>query len=93
MNLVTLEDIVMSYDKVAQARSLKVGTKQTVKAIEANKAIEVIVAADASPLVVQKTIDLAEKNAVPITYVDSMRKLGEACKIDVKAATVAIIYE
>ncbi|MBM7650362.1 large subunit ribosomal protein L7A [Bacillus ectoiniformans] len=83
----------MSYDKVAQARSLKVGTKQTVKAIEANKAKEVIVAADASPLIVQKTIDLAEQNAVPITYVDSMRKLGEACGIDVKAAAVAIIYE
>ena len=28
---------------------------------------------------------------VPITYVDSMKKLGKACGIEVGAATVAII--
>ena len=33
---------------------------------------------------------LAQKNDVPITYVDSMKKLGKACGIEVGAATVAI---
>jgi large subunit ribosomal protein L7A len=93
MNLVTLEDIVMSYDKVAEAKRIKIGTKQTVKALEANNAKEIFIAVDANPMLVKKAIDLANKQTVEIVYVDSMRKLGKACGIDVKAAAVAIIYE
>jgi len=93
MNLVTLEDVRMSYEKVAKAKSLKVGTKQTVKAIERNMANEVIIAADANPSIIKLVAELAEKEAVPVTYVESMRKLGETCGIDVKAAAVAIVNE
>ncbi|WP_100332785.1 50S ribosomal protein L7ae-like protein [Bacillus xiapuensis] len=83
----------MSYEKVAKAKSLRIGTKQTVKALERNTVSEVIVAEDANPAIMNVVAELAEHKMVPITYVDSMHKLGRACGIDVKAAAVAIINE
>jgi large subunit ribosomal protein L7A len=80
----------MSYEKVAQADNLIVGTKQTVKALKAGNVLEVIIAEDADPKVVNKVIEIAEDMNVPLTKVDSMKKLGKACGIDVGAATVAI---
>jgi large subunit ribosomal protein L7A len=80
----------MSYEKVAQADKLIVGTKQTVKALKAGYVLEVIIAEDADPKVVNKVIEIAKDMNVPLTKVDSMKKLGKACGIDVGAATVAI---
>lgn len=80
----------MSYEKVAQAQEKIVGTKQTIKALEELQVSEIIVAADADPKVIHKVMALAEKQGVPFLKVDSMKKLGKACGIDVSAATVAI---
>ncbi|MDQ0255999.1 large subunit ribosomal protein L7A [Evansella vedderi] len=80
----------MSYEKVVQATEKIVGTKQTLKALEDKQVKEIIVAADADPKVISKVLSLAEKLNVPHSEVDSMRKLGKACGIEVAAATVAI---
>lgn len=87
---ITLEGESMSYEKVMQAKEIIVGTKQTLKALEDDTIKEVIIANDADLRIVQKVKMLADKKGVPITYVESMRKLGKACKIDVGAATVGI---
>lgn len=80
----------MSYEKVAQAKNLIIGTKQTVKALKNGKVKELIVAKDADLRITAKVIEAAEETNVPVTYVDSMKKLGKACGIDVGAATVAL---
>ncbi|WP_141434110.1 50S ribosomal protein L7ae-like protein [Bacillus sp. 03113] len=80
----------MSYEKVLQAKSYIVGTKQTVKALKAGDVSQVLVAKDADPKVIGKVIHTAKEVNVPIIHVDSMKKLGKACGIDVGAATVAI---
>ncbi|UTR12504.1 50S ribosomal protein L7ae-like protein [Evansella sp. LMS18] len=80
----------MSYEKVVQAAEIVVGTKQTLKALEDKQVKELIVAEDADPRVLQKVITLADRHEVPTIKVDSMKKLGKACGIDVSAATVAI---
>lgn len=80
----------MSYEKVAQAKAIIIGTKQTVKALEAGSVIELVVATDADSKVTAKAIQTAIKLNVPISYVNSMKKLGKACEIEVGAATVAI---
>ncbi|WP_147535692.1 50S ribosomal protein L7ae-like protein [Bacillus marasmi] len=80
----------MSYEKVLQAEHIIIGTKQTVKALKSGSVIEVVVATDADLKVVSKVVQTAKEMEVPISYVDSMKKLGRACKIDVGAATVAI---
>ncbi|WP_216831089.1 50S ribosomal protein L7ae-like protein [Alkalihalobacterium elongatum] len=80
----------MSYEKVTQAENVVIGTKQTIKALEQGNAIEVIIANDAEARVVTKVQLLAQKKGVPITVVDSMKKLGKVCGIDVGAATVTL---
>ncbi|MBU9720231.1 MULTISPECIES: 50S ribosomal protein L7ae-like protein [Bacillaceae] len=80
----------MSYEKVVQAMEKVVGTKQTLKALEDEQVKEIIVAEDADPRVLQRVITQAEKTSVPWSKVDSKKKLGKACGIEVSAATVAI---
>jgi large subunit ribosomal protein L7A len=81
----------MSYEKVLQAQRIVIGTKQTVKALNEGQVKELIVATDAEPKVTAKLVNMASESDVPIRYVDSMKKLGKACGIEVGAATVAII--
>ena len=48
-------------------------------------------AVDADPKVTTKLIQQAHELEVPLLHVDSMKKLGKACGIEVGAAAVAII--
>jgi len=81
----------MSYEKVLQAGKIVIGTKQTIRALKEGKAMEVIVAEDADAPIIEKVTAAANEASVPITKVDSMKKLGKACKIQVGAAAVAIL--
>lgn len=83
--------MIMSYEKVLQADHIIVGTKQTVKALKKGTVKEVIIAEDADYYVTSIVAKTAQRENVPYTYVPSMRKLGQACRIEVNAATVAII--
>ncbi|MGE8207239.1 50S ribosomal protein L7ae-like protein [Heyndrickxia sp. NPDC080065] len=82
----------MSYEKVLQAKRIIVGTKQTVKALKTNNVNELIVAEDADPFIIEKVIRVANDMNIPISKVDSMKKLGKVCGIEVGAAAVAVIY-
>ncbi|WP_421382641.1 50S ribosomal protein L7ae-like protein [Bacillus salacetis] len=81
----------MSYEKVSQASEIIVGTKQTVKALKSGLVSQLVVADDADRKVTSKVIQAANDMNVPVARVDSMRKLGKSCGIDVGAAAVAII--
>lgn len=81
----------MSYDKVAQATNgIIIGTKQAIKAIKDDRIEEVIIAQDADTRVTNKVIELAQEMGVPVITVDSMKRLGKSCGIDVGTAAVAI---
>ncbi|ADM36169.1 MULTISPECIES: 50S ribosomal protein L7ae-like protein [Bacillaceae] len=81
----------MSYDKVSQAKSIIIGTKQTVKALKRGSVKEVVVAKDADPILTSSVVSLAEDQGISVSMVESMKKLGKACGIEVGAAAVAII--
>lgn len=81
----------MSYEKVLQARKVIVGTKQTAKSLKKGIVSELIIAEDADPRLTSEIANLAKESGVPISYVDSMKKLGKTCGIKVGAAVVAII--
>ncbi|MBB5325794.1 large subunit ribosomal protein L7A [Anoxybacillus tepidamans] len=81
----------MSYEKVLQAQQFVVGTKQTVRALKEGNVQEVIVAEDADPAIIDKIVTAAKEANIPVVKVDSMKKLGKVCKIQVGAAAVAII--
>ncbi|TGA96843.1 50S ribosomal protein L7ae-like protein [Sporolactobacillus shoreae] len=81
----------MSYEKVTQAKNgIIIGTKQALKALKENRIKEVIIAEDADVRVTNKVLTLAEELHVPVYPVDSMKKLGQACGIEVGASAVAI---
>ncbi|WP_099156802.1 50S ribosomal protein L7ae-like protein [Virgibacillus ndiopensis] len=81
----------MSYEKVTQVKSrLLIGTKQTLKAMKNGEISEVFIADDANQQMTQKVVNLAKQLDIPCERVDSMKKLGAACGIDVGASTVAI---
>lgn len=80
----------MSYEKVEQAKSLTIGTKQTAKAVEQGLAEEVVVAKDADKRITSKIVALCNEKGIPVSYVESMRRLGKACGIEVGAAVTAI---
>ncbi|MBM7580761.1 50S ribosomal protein L7ae-like protein [Jeotgalibacillus terrae] len=80
----------MSYEKVSQAKHIVVGSKQVVKALKAGSVKEVIVADDVDRHVIDRVLLTAEEMNVNVTHVDSMKKLGKACGIEVGAAAVAI---
>lgn len=81
----------MSYEKVAQVQSrIIIGMKQTLKAMKNGLVSEVYIAEDADNFVTEKVATLAEELEIPLKRVDSMKKLGAACGIDVGASTVAI---
>ena len=80
----------MSYEKVERAKELAIGINQTTKAVGNNTVEEVFIAKDADKRLTQKIVLLCKEKGVPVIYVDSMRRLGKACGIDVGAAIAAI---
>nr|WP_204501786.1 ribosomal L7Ae/L30e/S12e/Gadd45 family protein [Aquibacillus albus] len=81
----------MSYEKVAQVKAgLIIGTKQTIKAMKNGEAAEVVIAEDADQHITNKVSRLANEYNIPCYRVESKRKLGQVCGIDVSTAAVAI---
>jgi len=84
----------MSYEKLTQLQSrLIIGTKQTLKAMNNGEVCEVFIAEDADRHITDKVLAEAKKLQIPHMMVDSKKKLGKACDIDVGASTVAIKHE
>lgn len=70
---------------------LKIGAKQALKALNNGSAHAVYIAKDAEEHVTRQLVDIATEKGINIIYVDTMKQLGRACKIDVGAATAVII--
>lgn len=68
-----------------------VGTKQVRRALNGDSIELVYLAKDAEGKVVSAIIEQCEEKNIDIYYVDSMKELGKACKIDVSAATAALL--
>ena len=67
-----------------------VGAKQVLKAVEAGEAVRVFIASDADVFVTRRVYDACREKGVQVTEVPSMRELGEACGVQVKAAAAAV---
>ena len=68
-----------------------VGLKQVRRSVEEGTAKKVFLAEDVAPDIYEKIVALCKANSVEIEFADSMKQLGNACKIDVSAAVAAII--
>ncbi len=81
----------MPYNRVTQLQSrMIIGMKQTLKAMNNGEVSEIFIAQDVDQFITDKVIDEAKRLNISYTLVDSKKKLGEACNIDVNASVVAI---
>jgi large subunit ribosomal protein L7A len=83
----------MPVSTLDSAKKKTIGTKQTLKAVEKGLAESVYVAADADQHVLKPMSDVCKSKNIPLFKVESMRKLGEACGIEVGCASAAILKE
>ncbi len=72
-------------------RDVVVGIKQTLKMVEKNCISEVLVARDADFYVTASVVEAARSCGIPIIYVESKKKLGRMCGIEIGAATAGRI--
>lgn len=68
-----------------------VGTKQVKRALSNGDAEVVYIAKDADKRIVDEIIKACKEKQVELVYVSSMKELGKACKIDVSAASAALL--
>lgn len=89
--MIVTEENHMPYDRISQLQSrIIIGTKQTLKAMNNNEVEEVFVAKDIDAFISNELIEEANRLGIPYTFVDSKKKLGKACNIDVNASVAAI---
>jgi len=78
-------------NRLKNAPRKTVGTKQTLKAVEKNQASVVFIAEDAEEHVVSGLKELCRTKGIEMVFVPTMKELGQACGIDVGAASAAIL--
>ena len=68
-----------------------VGIKQVRKALREHRALEVILADDADPALLEPLEQACREGGVPVKHAASMKELGKACSISVGAACAATV--
>ena len=74
-----------------QADKRVVGTKQVLRALNADRAARVFLGKDAAGFIYHRINGLCEEKNVPVTVVDSMQELGRLCTVDVNTASAAVL--
>ncbi len=77
--------------EILQHEKKTVGIKQTTKALKQDIAKALYVAEDADAYLIDQLIELARSKHIEVIKIESMKKLGKACGIDVGAAAVAVL--
>lgn len=73
--------------------SFVVGMKQTLAMIDEGVLERVFVALDADAFVTREVIEAAENKNIPISYVESMKRLGRQFGIDIGAACAGVLLQ
>ncbi|HAE91953.1 ribosomal L7Ae/L30e/S12e/Gadd45 family protein [Tissierella praeacuta] len=68
-----------------------VGAKQVKRALNSQEIEAVFIAKDAENKITDEIKEICIDKHIQVIYVDNMKKLGDACGIDVNAATAALV--
>lgn len=68
-----------------------VGAKQVKRALNSQEIEAVFIAKDAENKITDEIKEICIDKQIQVIYVDNMKKLGDACGIDVNAATAALV--
>ena len=68
-----------------------IGLKQTLRAIQQDKVVQVFIASDIEDHITNKIVASCDDKNIPITALDlTQKELGKICQIEVGASVVAI---
>lgn len=79
------------FEELKNKNKLVIGTKQSLKAIKEGNVETLFIAKDAERHVTRSVEEEAKNSNIQIVHVESMKKLGKACGIEVGASTVVIL--
>jgi len=68
-----------------------VGIKQVKRALNSNDIEAVFIAMDVENKITDEIVQICTNKHIQLIYVENMKKLGDACGIDVNAATAALL--
>jgi len=68
-----------------------IGLKQSLRAVKEGEALSAFVARDAEERVTAPVLEACREQNVPVTYAESLEKLGKACGIEVGCAVCVIL--
>ena len=79
-----------SFTKIT-GNKVVVGAKQLRKAVASGRVRRAFIAQNADPAITEPIEALCRQNSIEYVYVRSMTELGQACGIEVGAATAAVV--
>jgi large subunit ribosomal protein L7A len=82
---------MFNYEVFNDRQHYKIGLKESIKALKADKVETLFIAKDADGFVLRRPIKLAKENNVEIIEVPTKEALGKLCKIDISAAIAVVI--
>jgi ribosomal protein eL8 len=86
------DKVLEAVKKARETGKVKKGTNETTKAVERGQAKLVVIAEDVQPEEIVAHLPLlCEEKKIPYVYVPSKKALGEACSLQVAAASAAIV--
>ena len=68
-----------------------VGAKQVKRALNLHEVEAVFIAMDADEKVTDEIIQICKEKHVEVVHIKNMKELGDACSIDVNAASAALL--
>ncbi len=78
-------------NELEATKKIVIGMKQVIKAAKMGQLEKAYIAADADEFIKNKLLDEFKQNNVTYETADTMKHLGEACRIQVGAATAGIL--
>lgn len=77
-------------ERLRSSKKKIIGLKQTIKAIKNDTVNIVYIAKDADENIKNNILEVCRGKEVEIVYIDTMKKLGEACGIEVNASCASL---
>ena len=75
----------------AETAKLHVGYKQAVRALTSGNATKIYIAEDCEDRMKKEIAALADEHNALVTYVPTMKELGQMCRIDRGASCAAVL--
>jgi large subunit ribosomal protein L7A len=80
-------------ERLKSSKKRIIGLKQTIKAIKNGSAHTVYIANDVEESIKNSILEVCRGKEVEIVYIDTMKKLGEACGIEVNASCASLLND